>query len=144
MQNDYPIVTVISLLATLLLPACGSWNEQQPAQAKVANADPKYPNIVFIVADQMRAHAMGAMGNQQIITPNLDKLAAEGILISNAISGQPVCTPFRAQLMTGRYSHSTGVIHNDIRLPDDAVIFPQLLKQQGYTTAYIGKWHLSV
>ncbi|MFB3078295.1 MAG: sulfatase, partial [Lysobacterales bacterium] len=109
----------------------------------MASADHLYPNIVFIVADQMRAHAMGAMGNQQIITPNLDKLAAEGILISNAISGQPVCTPFRAQLMTGRYSHSTGVIHNDIRLPDDAVIFPQLLKQQGYTTAYIGKWHLS-
>ena len=143
MQNDYPIVTVISLLATLFLPACGSLNEQQTEQAKVADGDHKYPNIVFIVADQMRAHAMGAMGNQQIITPNLDKLAAEGILISNAISGQPVCTPFRAQLMTGRYSHSTGVIHNDIRLPDEAVIFPQLLKQQGYTTAYIGKWHLS-
>jgi len=108
-----------------------------------ATADRNHPNIVFVFADQMRAHAMGAMGNQEVITPHLDTLAAEGLLITNAISGQPVCTPFRAQLMTGRYSHSTGVIHNDIRLPDDAVIFPQVLKQQGYTTAYIGKWHLS-
>jgi len=125
-------------MATLLLPACDYLNEPQ-----VERADEKHPNIVFVVADQMRAHAMGAMGNPQVLTPNLDKLAAEGVLIRNAISGQPVCTPFRAQLMSGRYSHSTGVIHNDIRLPDDAVIFPQLLQQQGYTTAYIGKWHLS-
>ena len=65
------------------------------------------------------------------------------MMTRNAISNQPVCTPFRAQLVTGRYSHSTGVIHNDIRLPDNEVILPQLLKQQGYSTGYIGKWHLS-
>jgi len=108
------ICTIISLsIVTLFLTACESLNVQQVEQATVAAADHRYPNIVFVVADQMRAHAMGAMGNRQVITPNLDKLAAEGLLITNAISGQPVCTPFRAQLMTGRYSHSTGVIHND-------------------------------
>ena len=61
----------------------------------------------------------------------------------NAIYNQPGSTSFRAQLVTRRYNHSTGVIHNDIRLPDHEVILPQLLKQQGYTTGYIGKWHLS-
>ncbi len=135
--------TIIGAFATLSLVACDSSDTRETQQGEVAAPDRDHPNIVVVIADQMRAHAMGAMGNSQVITPNLDALAAEGILIRNAISGQPVCTPFRAQLMTGRYSHSTGVIHNDIRLPDDAVIFPQVLQQQGYTTGYIGKWHLS-
>jgi arylsulfatase A-like enzyme len=135
--------TAIGVFAALFLAACDSSDVREIQQGEVAASDRDHPNIVVVIADQMRAHAMGAMGNSQIITPNLDALAAEGVLIRNAISGQPVCTPFRAQLMTGRYSHSTGVMHNDMRMPDDAVIFPQVLQQQGYTTGYIGKWHLS-
>lgn len=133
----------ISLLAILLLTGCVPSSVPQPEHESTAGGDDDRPNIVFVFADQMRAHAMGAMGNPEVITPHLDELAAQGLLLSNAISGQPVCSPFRAQLMTGRYSHSTGVIHNDVRLPDDALIFPQVLQQHGYTTAYIGKWHLS-
>ena len=143
LKSIHSFIKIISLCMAMLFLTAWSSNVQQIEQAAVVNADHYYPNIVFIVADQMRAHAMGAMGNQQVITPNLDKLADEGLLISNAISKHPVCTPFRAQLMTGRYSHSTGVIYNDIRVPDEAVLFPQLLKQHGYTNAYIGKWHLS-
>ncbi len=112
-------------------------------QLNAGEPNKKQPNIVFIFADQMRAHAMGCMGNDQVITPNLDKLASEGLLISNAISAQPVCTPYRAQLLTGRYGHSTGVIHNDIRLPDSEILISQQLKKSGYATGYIGKWHLS-
>ncbi len=108
-----------------------------------AETSARQPNIVFVFADQMRAHAMGCMGNKQVITPNLDKLASEGLLVTNAISAQPVCTPYRAQLLTGRYGHSTGVIHNDIRLPDNEVVISELMKKQGYSTGYIGKWHLS-
>ena len=103
----------------------------------------KRPNIVFVFADQMRAHAMGCMGNKQVVTPHLDKLAREGVLVTNAISCQPVCTPYRAQLLTGRYGHSMGVIHNDIRLPDNEIAISELMKKQGYATGYIGKWHLS-
>jgi len=103
----------------------------------------KRPNIVFVFADQMRAAAMGCMGNKQVITPHLDKLASEGLLVTNGISCQPVCSPYRAQLLTGRYGHSTGVIHNDIRLPDSEVVISELMKRQGYATGYIGKWHLS-
>ena len=76
---------------------------------------------MYVFADQMRAHSMGCMGNEQVITPHLDKMAGEGLLVTNAVSAQPVCTPYRAQLLTGRYGHSTGVIHNDIRLPDSSV-----------------------
>ncbi len=125
------LLEIISLLAILFSTACGSSNVPEPDKEKAAAFDRNHPNVVFVIADQMRAHAMGAMGNQEVITPNLDKLAVEGLLITNAISGQPVCTPFRAQLMTGRYSHSTGVIHNDIRLPDDEVSVPRSGSMRG-------------
>ncbi|MCF7957323.1 MAG: sulfatase [Phycisphaerae bacterium] len=108
-----------------------------------AHPSAKRPNIVFVFADQMRAHAMGCMGNTQVITPHLDKLAGDGVLVTNAVSCQPVCTPDRAHLMTGRYSHTTGVVHNDIRLPDSETLISELMKKQGYTTGYIGKWHLA-
>jgi len=88
----------------------------------VAQESVTLPNIVFVFADQMRAHAMGCMGNEQVITPNLDRLASEGLLVTNAISAQPVCSPYRAHLLTGRYGHTTAVIHNDIRLPDSEVV----------------------
>ncbi len=108
-----------------------------------ANASAKGPNVVFVFADQMRAHAMGCMGNKDVMTPHMDQLAAEGVLVTNGISAQPVCTPYRAQLLTGRYGHATGVIHNDIRLPDSETLISELMKQNGYSTGYIGKWHLS-
>ena len=122
--------------AAMLVAATGS-------QLFAAEKPPRRPNVVFVAADQMRAHAMGCMGNRQVITPHLDRLAGEGLLVTNAISCQPVCTPYRAQLLTGRYGYSTGVIHNDIRLPDTEVVISELMKKQGYATGYIGKWHLN-
>lgn len=101
------------------------------------------PNVIFIVSDQLRNASLGYMGNSDVITPNIDQIASESITTKNAIACQPVCTPFRAQLMTGKYSHTTGVIKNDKRLPDSEVTIAELLKQNGYTTGYIGKWHLS-
>ena len=109
---------------------------------RAAESRKKKPNIIFVFADQMRAHAMGCMGDKQVITPNLDKLAADGLLVTNAISCQPVCTPFRGHLMTGRYGHATGVIHNDIKLPNSETTIAEVLKSHGYQTGYIGKWHL--
>jgi len=131
-------VLVLLFTSVFVTVSCSSENSGNAADKSVIQ-----PNIVFVIADQMQAYAMGASGNEQIITPNLDRLASQGVITSNAISGHPVCTPFRAQLLTGRYSHSTGVILNDIRLPDDAEIFPEILQEEGYTTGYIGKWHLS-
>ena len=112
-------------------------------QLFAAQKSTRQPNVVYVFADQMRAHSMGCMGNEQVITPHLDKMAGEGLLVTNAVSAQPVCTPYRAQLLTGRYGHSTGVIHNDIRLPDSETLISEQMKKAGYATGYIGKWHLA-
>lgn len=101
------------------------------------------PNVIFLFADQMRAHDMGCMGNSQVITPNLDKLADDGLLVTNMIAASPVCTPYRGQLMTGRYGHSTGVVHNDIKLPNSETTIADQMVEAGYHTGYIGKWHLA-
>lgn len=101
------------------------------------------PNVVFLFADQMRAHDLGCMGNSQVITPHLDKLAGEGLLVENMIAASPVCTPYRGQLMTGRYGHATGVVHNDVKLPNSEVTIADQMTQAGYHTGYIGKWHLA-
>jgi arylsulfatase A-like enzyme len=101
------------------------------------------PNLVFLLADQWRAQATGYAGDPNAITPNLDKLAAESINFSNAVSGCPVCCPYRASLITGRYPLTHGVFLNDVRLNNDAVSIAQAYNKAGYETAYIGKWHLN-
>ncbi len=101
------------------------------------------PNLVFIFGDQWRAQATGYAGNADVKTPNLDKLAAESVNFSNAVSGCPVCSPYRASLMTGRYPLTHGVFLNDVRLNTDAVSIAQAYIEAGYETSYIGKWHLN-
>jgi arylsulfatase A-like enzyme len=100
------------------------------------------PNLVFVFADQWRAQATGYAGDTNAKTPNLDKLASESVNFSNAVSGCPVCCPYRASLMTGRYPLTHGVFLNDVRLNTDAVSIAQVYNRAGYETGYIGKWHL--
>jgi arylsulfatase A-like enzyme len=100
------------------------------------------PNIVFILADQWRASATGYSGDTNIRTPNLERLAKESLNFRNAVSVCPVCTPFRASLMTGKYPTSTGMFLNDAHLPDNELCIAEVLSASGYNTAYIGKWHL--
>ncbi|MCX7824355.1 MAG: sulfatase [Verrucomicrobiae bacterium] len=107
-----------------------------------ADAEAGPPNIVYLLADQWRASATGYAGDPNVKTPNLDRLAKEGLNFRNAVSVCPVCTPYRAALMTGRYPTSTGMFLNDAHLPDEEVCIAEVLKVAGYATAYIGKWHL--
>jgi len=100
------------------------------------------PNLVFIMADQWRAQATGYTGNPDVSTPNLDRLAEESVNFANAVSGCPVCCPYRASLMTGRYPLTHGVFLNDVRLSNDAPSIAHSYNNAGYETAYIGKWHL--
>lgn len=102
----------------------------------------KKPNIVFVFADQMRAQATGYAGDPNVKTPCMDKLAAESINFSNAISGCPVCSPYRASFLTGRRPLTHGIFLNDLRLGNNAVSIAQVYKSAGYDTAYIGKWHI--
>ncbi len=100
------------------------------------------PNIVFVLTDQWRAQAPGYGGNPNVKTPNLDALASRSINFENAVSVCPVCTPYRASLMTGRYPLSTGMFMNDLYLPSEELCMGEIFKTAGYQTAYIGKWHL--
>jgi len=100
------------------------------------------PNIVFVLTDQWRAQATGYAGDPNVKTPHLDSLAARSINFENAVSVCPVCTPYRASLMTGGYPLSTGMFMNDIFLPSGELCIAEIFKRAGYQTAYIGKWHL--
>jgi len=117
---------------------------QAPSQAKspAVRDTVRDPNLVFVFADQWRAQDTGYAGNPTVRTPNLDKLAKESVNFSNAVSGCPVCCPYRASLLTGRYPLTHGVFLNDVRLNSDAVSIAQAYNDAGYETGYIGKWHL--
>ena len=100
------------------------------------------PNVVFVFADQWRAQAVGYAGNPTVKTPHLDRLAQRSINFSHAISGWPVCSPWRATFLTGQYPLSHGVFVNDVPLSNQATSIAQAFKSGGYHTAYIGKWHV--
>jgi len=102
----------------------------------------KKPNIVFVLTDQWRAQAFGYAGDPNVKTPNIDALAERGINFVNAISVCPVCTPQRASLLTGRFPTTTGMFMNDLYLPKEELCMAEILKEAGYDTAYVGKWHL--
>ena len=100
------------------------------------------PNIVYLLADQWRASATGYAGDPNAQTPNLDRLAEEGLNFRNAVAVSPVCTPYRAALMTGRHPTSTGMFLNDLYLPAEELTLAEIFNDAGYATGYIGKWHL--
>lgn len=100
------------------------------------------PNIIFVFADQMRSAVLGCYGGSQVPTPQFDRLAANGVVFDNAISTWPVCSPFRAMLLTGLYPMHNHVVGNDTELRDDVPTIARVCKTNGYATGYIGKWHL--
>jgi arylsulfatase A-like enzyme len=100
------------------------------------------PNILFIVADQWRACSTGYAGDPNVKTPNLDKLAAQSVNFTHAVSACPVCTPFRASMQTGQRPTTHGLFINDAHLADDATTIAKVLAAAGYDTGYIGKWHI--
>jgi len=108
---------------------------QQPAAAK--------PNIVLIISDQFRWDCVGAMGlNPMNLTPNLDRMAGNGVMFRNAFCNQPVCAPARASMFTGQYPARHGVWKNGIALPENSTTLAKSLHSAGYSANYLGKWHL--
>jgi len=99
------------------------------------------PNLLFVFADQMRQDA-GFLGNREVRTLNLDRVAEEGVVFTNAVSTCPVCTPYRAALLTGKYPLTNGMVLNDLRLPVTERSIAHCFADAGYDTAYLGKWHL--
>jgi arylsulfatase A-like enzyme len=125
------------------------WLSAVPAAAAAASASPQTatggrPNVILVISDQFRWDCIGAMGlNPMNLTPNLDQMAARGVLFRNAICNQPVCAPARASIFTGQYPSKHGVWKNAFGLAENAATLATVMKQAGYSTNYIGKWHLA-
>ncbi|GGZ16564.1 sulfatase [Echinicola pacifica] len=103
----------------------------------------KKPNLLIVLSDQHSYDMLGAYGNSQVKTPNLDQFAREGLLFENCFSNQSACTPFRGMLFSGMHPLKNGAFVNDAPLlPNQSKLLGEILQKQGYQTAYIGKWHL--
>ncbi len=136
-RRPFGLFNVASAAAAVLLwlPAA-AWAGPGP------NSAAKRPNVVFLLADQWRAQATGYAGDPNVKTPEIDRLAAASVSFTNAVSNCPVCSPYRASLLTGQYPLRNGVFLNDVCLGNQAVSLAQAFAGAGYRTAYIGKWHL--
>lgn len=136
-------------IAVLVLAACPlvlslPLEKQAPAADK-----PKPPNIVFILADDLGCYELGCYGQKKIKTPNIDKLAGEGMRFTQCYAGNAVCAPSRCCLMTGKHAGHAFIRDNkgvkpegQYPIPEDSVTIPKLLKDKGYVTGAAGKWGL--
>lgn len=130
-MNKEKLILVCGMAAGAI--AINSCSEAKPVQK---------PNIVFVFADQYRSMEMGCYGSDAVKTPNFDRLAREGVQFTHAISTYPVCSPYRAMLLTGNYPVKNGMVTNDHFMHNPTPYFAEVCKSEGYATGYIGKWHI--
>jgi arylsulfatase A-like enzyme len=125
-------ISVISVLFVLL--ACNS----KPEQVKQTQTK---PNIVFIIGDDIGCYDLTVYGNKNIKTPNIDHIAQKGMVFNNMYLTASSCSPSRVSIITGRYPHNTGACELHSPLPANQLLFPEILRKNGYYTAQAGKWH---
>jgi arylsulfatase A-like enzyme len=140
MKNQLNSLTKQALLASTLIGVTACQNTKKPEQAEEKNVQ---PNLVFVFGDQWRAQDLGYMGNEQVKTPAIDKLSKESANFTNTVATCPVCSPYRACLITGQYPLSHGIFYNDKPLNPEVTSIAKVYKTAGYETGYIGKWHLN-
>ena len=102
----------------------------------------KRPNIIVLFSDQQRWDTLGCYGQPLLVSPNLDRLAKEGVKFENAFTCQPVCGPARSCLQSGKYATQVNCHRNALALPQDIKTLADYFHESGYETAYVGKWHL--
>lgn len=100
------------------------------------------PNVILVLTDDHRFDAMGFMGHPFLETPHMDRMAREGVHLTNAFVTTSLCSPSRASIITGMYAHNHGVIDNYNPVPAGLKFFPEYLQEAGYETAFVGKWHM--
>ena len=112
--------------------------------APLLAADLSRPNFLFVLVDDLRFNGLGYMGHPFVKTPNIDRLAREGTIFTNAFCTTPLCSPSRASFLTGRYarSHKVRGNTNSNEISHKLITWPRLLHEAGYETAYLGKWHM--
>jgi len=131
--------------ASVVCSPLGIFSQNSPANfkplQKIDGAKPR--NVIFILTDDHRYDFMGFTGKVPWLkTPNMDKLAAEGAWFKNAFVTTSLCSPSRASILTGQYSHTHTIVDNKAPDPGNLTFFPQYLKAAGYQTAFFGKWHM--
>lgn len=125
---------------SLILLVILLWSCQENQQA-TTETPPKRPNIVFIMSDDHAYQAISAYSDKLIQTPNIDRIAQNGMLFTNACVTNSICAPARAVILTGKHSHLNGKIDNNFPFDTTQITFPQLLQNNGYQTAMFGKLH---
>ncbi|MDF1739255.1 MAG: sulfatase, partial [Verrucomicrobiales bacterium] len=110
--------------------------------SSLVSAEEKQPNILFIFMDDHCEQALSAYGDARMTTPNLDRIANEGMLFTRCYVTNGICGPSRAVIQTGKYSHLNGFVRNGNTFDGSQQTFPKLLRKKGYETAVVGKWHL--
>jgi len=138
----YRIVLVLFALHAAEWPALADSLTHAHPPAPAATRPGAPPHVIFILADQLRYQSCGFAGDTKARTPNIDTLAKQGVVFRNAVSGHPVCAAYRASLFTGKYTTSTGMVINELRMNPNHECLAHVLTRHGYETAYIGKWHL--
>lgn len=140
-------VTVVLMICPIALSAAPAGSAG--AESATQPLGPRSPNILFILSDQYRHDCLGVAGNAVAHTPNLDRLAREGMRFTHCYAAQPVCSPNRAAILTGLYPHSAGVQDNcvgdgdsTLKLPKSSRTMGEMLALAGYDCGYFGKWHL--
>jgi len=123
--------------------SCAGARTSRRGEKERVNPKNQRPNILFVFSDQQRWDTLGCYGQELDVTPNLDRLAAEGARFEYSFTCQPVCGPARASLQTGKYAAETGCYRNDIALPRAERTLAHSLGDAGYEIAYVGKWHLA-
>lgn len=126
----------------LRMMGLGAVSLAMPNVSFAGEGNAKRPNILFIFADDHATHAISAYGSKINQTPNIDRLAKEGMLFRNCFCTNSICAPSRAVILTGKHSHLNGIMTNSEEFDGSQQTFPKLVQQAGYQTAVIGKWHL--
>jgi arylsulfatase A-like enzyme len=135
MKKNLGLLPII-LMAVAILSMATSCKQSRTKQTEAVR-----PNIIFIMSDDHAYQAISAYMDHLIETPNIDRIASEGMLFSNACVTNSICAPSRAVIFTGKHSHLNGKIDNRVPFDTTQVTFPQLLQQGGYQTAIFGKLH---